>query len=133
MLCINTPGQFTCIKKQNIVQNNNLIEIPIEFKEFIGKDEEGRPTISLPSKPLKREQLSGEKNKKYKKYLEEEFKPSVEVWKETTEQIKAVYNEVYQTNFYRKNCQIFKKLLKFRKYSAFFVLQRLEIDIFDDF
>ena len=94
MVCVNIPGKFTCMKTSGIQnfeenlndQNENTqmienIKIPVDFQNFIEIDSEGQPTLMLPEKPVKRDQEPGEKNKKYKQYVEEEFKPIVEDWK----------------------------------------------------
>ena len=110
MICVNIPGKFTCMKMNGIQtsQNENTqmmenIQIPVDFENFIEIDFGGRPTLMLPEKPVKRDQEPDEKNKKYKQYVEEEFKPIVEDWKEQTEKIKEFYDKMVESYLAKLN------------------------------
>ena len=60
-------------------------------------DSDGQPVLTLPDKPVKREQKPDEKNKAYKKYIDEEFKPIVLEWKEKNLEIQEAYDQLIET------------------------------------
>ena len=52
---------------------------------------DGEPEVILPPRPVKREQKPNEKGNSYKNYIENVYKPSIEIWKNFTDVLEAEY------------------------------------------
>ena len=65
---------------------------PYQLQEYLNFESDGKPILTLPEKPVKREQRDNEKAVVYKDYVDNVFKPAVEKWKAFTDILTTQFN-----------------------------------------